>query len=106
MPEYPHRGYPSPRARDFHDIHSAVAKLGIDLASEDNLDLARHIFAAKQVPLSLLPKIREYREFHRPDWPAVRDSAAEAVKEFDFYFDFVLDEVERLKSLWIEDAPS
>ena len=105
MPEYQHRGHPSPRARDFHDIHSTIAKFGINLASEDNLELERHIFAAKQVPLSLLPKIREYREFHRPDWPSVRDSSAEAIKEFDFYFDFVLEQVQRLKSLWIKDAP-
>jgi len=105
MPEYPHRGHPSPRARDLYDIHSAVTKLGIDLASEDNLELTRNIFAAKQVPLGLLPRIRNHREFHRPDWPAVRDSAARAIKEFDFYFDFVLEQVECLKSLWIKDAP-
>jgi hypothetical protein len=105
MPDYPHKGHPSARARDFYDIHSAVTRLGIDLASKDNLELARHMFAAKQVPLSLLPRIREHREFHRPDWPSVRDSANDVAEEFDFYFDFVLDQVERLKSLWIEDAP-
>ena len=106
MPEYTHRGHPAPRARDFHDIYSAVTKLGIDLASKKNLELVPQIFAAKQVPLSLLPKIREHREFHRPDWPAVRDSVAGTIEGFDFHFDFVLDQVERLKSLWIEDPPA
>ena len=106
MPVYSHRGHRIPRARDFHDIYSAVNKLGIDLASRQNLELARHIFSAKQVPLSLLPKIREYREFHRPDWPAVRDSVAGTIEGFDFYFDFVLGQVERLKPLWIEDPPA
>lgn len=102
MPEYPHKGYPSARARDFYDIFRVVTKLGIDLANGDNLDLARHIFEAKRVPLSLLVKIGDHREFHRPDWPAVRDSATEAVEEFDFYFDFVLGQVARLKALWME----
>ena len=96
MPDYPHKGRPSPRARDFYDIHSVVSNLGIDLASEENLEIARHMFAVKVVPLSLLPRIREYREFHRPDWPSVRDAAAGAIEEFDFYFDFVLAQVERL----------
>jgi hypothetical protein len=106
MPEYTHKGHRTPRARDFHDIYSAVAKLGIDLASKQNLELARHIFDAKQVPLSLLPKIREHREFHRPDWPAVRDSVVGTIEGFDFHFDFVLDQVERLESLWMEDSPA
>ena len=105
MPEYPHRGRRYPRARDFFDIHVAVTKLGVDLASEENLELARHIFNAKQVPLDLLLKIRQQREYHRPDWPDVRDSVAEATEEFDFYFDFVLEQIERLKSLWIVDPP-
>jgi hypothetical protein len=105
MPDYTHRGFPSARARDFYDIHGAVTKVGIDLASKRNLEIARHMFAAKQVPLSLLAKIREQREFHRPDWPSVRGTASDTVEEFDFYFDFVVDQVERLKSLWVEDAP-
>lgn len=105
MPEYTHRGRRYPRARDFYDIHSAVTKLGIDLATDENLELAQHIFAAKQVPLSLLRNIDQHREFHRPDWADVRNSSAEATEEFDFYFDFLLEQVERLKSLWIENPP-
>ena len=105
MPDYPHRGNPTARARDFYDIHGAVTKLGIDLADADNLELARHVFAAKQVPLGLLPKVREQREIHRQDWHSVRDTVKDTVEEFDYYFDFVVDQIERLKSLWIEDAP-
>jgi predicted nucleotidyltransferase component of viral defense system len=105
MPDYPHRGHPTARARDFYDIYRAVTKLGIDLAGTGNLELARHVFAAKQVPLSLLPKVRDQREIHRQDWNSVRDTVKETVEEFDYYFDFVLDQIERLKSLWIEDAP-
>jgi predicted nucleotidyltransferase component of viral defense system len=102
MPEYTHKTHQSGRARDFYDIYCVVTELGIDLGSEENLELARRIFAAKQVPLSLLPKMNEHRELHRLDWPAVKDSAGETVEEFDFYFDFVLAHVERLKALWVE----
>jgi hypothetical protein len=105
MLDYPHRGHRSPRARDFYDIHAAVNKLGIDLSTKDNLELARHIFAAKQVPLGLLARIGDYREFHRPDWPSVRDAAGDAIEGFDFYFDFVVAQVERLEALWVENAP-
>lgn len=103
MPDYPYGGVRRPaRARDFYDIHRVVTRLGVDLASEDNLELAKHIFAAKHVPLSLLPKIAEYREFHRPDWPSVQNSASDAVEGFDFYFNFVIEQTERLQSLWVE----
>lgn len=102
MGDYSHRGHPSARARDFYDIHRVVTRLNVDLSSETNLEIARHIFAAKHVPLRLLSKIAEYREFHRSDWPAVQNSALDAVEGFDFYFDFVLEQVSRLKALWVE----
>jgi hypothetical protein len=101
MPEYPHRAWPSARARDFLDIYIVVRKCGVDLASDANRELINHVFSAKEVPLRLLSKINEYREFHRPDWDAVRTSVVGPLEGFDFYFDFVLHEVERLKSLWI-----
>jgi len=101
MPEYPHRGWPSARARDFFDIYIAVKECGVDLASNPNLELIQHMFSAKDVPLKLLSTISGYREFHRPDWDAVRTAVKGPLKEFDFYFDFVLAEIERLKSLRI-----
>lgn len=101
MPDYPVQRRPGrPRARDFYDIHLLVTKAGVDLGAD--LDLVRKVFAAKDVPLPLLSKISETREFHRPDWPAVIASVNEAVKEFDFYFDFVLSKVSGLESLWVE----
>src|SRR5438270_875190 len=45
---------------------------------------------AKRVPLSLIAKIPEQREFHRPDWPAVKASIAGDIPEFDLFFDFVV----------------
>ena len=100
MPEYPHRGRPAARARDFFDVYIVVKKCGADLASNANRELITHVFSAKDVPFLLLSKINEYREFHRPDWDAVRTSVVGPLEEFDFYFDLVLGE-ERLKSLWV-----
>lgn len=101
MPEYG-RTHPTARARDFYDVYTTVARRAIDLSLPENLNLFRHIFEAKHVPLSLLPHIGETREFHRQDWEAVRDTVEGEVLEFDFYFDFVVDEVSRLQTLWVE----
>jgi hypothetical protein len=91
-----------PRARDFFDIFVIVKKTGLQFASPENLDLIKSVFAAKEVPLSLLGKLPGQREYHRVDWPNVRASVAESLEEFDFYFDFVLREIEPLHSLWMK----
>lgn len=101
MPEYA-RTNPTPRARDFYDIYATVTRRGLDLSLPENLELVRHIFRAKRVPLSLLARIEEGREFHRPDWDAVRDTVQGQVLSFDVYFDFVLEEVSKLESVWEE----
>lgn len=106
MPEYGpvvKRNRPgSARARDFVDIHALVAGRGIDMRAEQNRALISHMFTAKRVPLRLLGLIGNSREFHRQDFPAVTDTvkAGVVLEEFDFYFDFVVDLVERLKPLW------
>jgi predicted nucleotidyltransferase component of viral defense system len=100
MSEYPQRRYATARARDFYDIFSTVKAAHIDLSRSENLELVQHIFAAKSVPLSLLSKIKDYREFHRPDWASVELTAAGKLEEFDFYFDFVIQQAQLLKSLW------
>jgi predicted nucleotidyltransferase component of viral defense system len=91
-----------PRARDFFDIFIIVTKTGLRLGSSENLDLIKMIFAAKEVPISLLGKLAQQRAYHRNDWPNVRATVAETLREFDFYFDFVLQETEPLHSLWIK----
>jgi len=105
MPVYFLKGQRRPRARDFFDIHLVVTKAAVDLASPENLELIRNIFAAKLVPLALLGGVGAQREFHRPDWPAVVASVGEPLEEFDHYFDFVVNQVERLKTLWEEQPP-
>jgi hypothetical protein len=91
-----------PRARDFFDIFIIVTKTGLRLGSSENLDLIKIIFAAKEVPISLLGKLAQQRDYHRNDWPNVRATVAAPLEEFDFYFDFVLQETEPLHSLWIK----
>jgi hypothetical protein len=106
MPAYEQSRTQSARARDFFDIHLIVAATGTNLGSAENVALARHIFAAKEVPPQLLQSIAEQREFHRPDWDSVRMSTSqEQLKDFDFYFDFVLDQVLLLHTLWDEHPP-
>lgn len=103
MPEYPLQRNPSARARDFYDIQMVVSLTGISLSSHENLDLIRHIFAAKAVPLRLLGKIVDQREFHRADWDSVRNSTNNPdLAEFDDYFDFVVEQVYSMKALWEE----
>ena len=70
------------------------------------LETLLHIFAAKEVPLDLLQLIAKQREFHRPDWDSVRLSTAhDRLEDFDFYFDFVLEQVALLEPFRNVEAP-
>ena len=86
------------RARDFYDIYNLSQAFNINFASEENVELAKHIFEAKRVPLSYIKKLEDYREFHRLSWESVLGtiSQKEHPKEFDFYFDFVLEKFRHL----------
>lgn len=98
MPEYEMRRSAKPRARDFYDIHSIATAGGIDLTDADNVELVRNIFAAKSVPLSLIGNIRNTRDYHIIDWPAVEQSVAGELNDFDFYFGFVVELAEKLQA--------
>ena len=100
MPEYRNRANKAARARDFYDVYVLISGGKVDLALPGNVELLIHIFAAKDVPLELLGHMADTREFHRPDWPAVRDSVVGDLDPFDFYFDFVINEVKKLEALW------
>ncbi len=102
MPEYELRSNPRARARDFYDIHSILTVEKIDVTSPENLELVGNIFAAKEVPTSLLAKIKDMRDFHIVDWPAVQQSVSGELEDFDFYFGFVVRLVETLQTAWIE----
>lgn len=83
----------SQRARDFLDIHTLVERLRLDLTSQKAIDITRHMFTAKHVPLALLGHIEAQREFHRQGFPSVQATVASGfqLKSFDFYFDYVVD---------------
>ncbi len=91
-----------PRARDFFDIHSVFDNFKIKLTSKENKQLIINIFKAKKVPLRLLGQLHQHREFHRPDFAAVEATVRADVdlKGFDFYFDFVVQKCDDLKTLW------
>ena len=101
MEEYPVQRNRSPRARDFYDIYVVLNEGRVDWASQQCLELARDIFAAKEVPLHLIELIGEYQGFHQQDWPSVEDSVAEKLESFDFYVKFVVTEGRKLQPLWI-----
>ncbi len=101
MPEYPLTNR-RPRSRDFYDIYSTVTRRAIDLALPENREIFQKVFAAKRVPLELLGRITGTRDFHEPDWNAVRAAVVGEVFDFGIYFDFVVEEVVRLESLWNE----
>jgi hypothetical protein len=94
----------SARARDFYDIYTVIEKLCIDIGNKKYYDMLEAIFAAKKVPLNLIGKISLYKEYHRPDFQAVKDTVLynEELKEFDFYFDYVVEKCKLFKTLWIE----
>jgi hypothetical protein len=86
------------RARDFLDIHTLVTERCLDLASKENQELLANVFAAKRVPLELLKLVGNYREFHRQNFLAVKDTVKPGVElnDFDFYFEFVLGVIAKL----------
>jgi hypothetical protein len=101
---------PRARGRDFLDIYMFIEKRVLHTALHDpeNLDLLEKIFAAKKVPLKLLTQIQGEAEFHRLDFQAVMATVAADydLKDFDFYFDYVVQLIESLKSALERKASS
>jgi len=89
----------SPRPRDFFDIYNLIERFEIDLCTKENVDILERIFKAKKVPLDFLKLIKNYKEFHGEGFSALKDtvkSSAE-LKDFDFYFEYVLQRINSLK---------
>jgi len=100
MHEYAHGRTRKARARDLYDIYCVVHPGHVKLDSPEAVSLLKDIFQIKEVSLSLLGLLPQYREYHRQDWPAVIQSVGEEIENYDFYFEFVLSEVEKLKPFW------
>lgn len=106
MPEY-RKIVPNPsqsaRARDFFDIYTILENFKIDLKAKENIEMLTNIFKAKRVPLDFIGKIELYKEFHRSDFSSVKDTVkkGEDLKEFDFYFDYVIAKLKPLETFWV-----
>ncbi len=99
LPAYTLRRNPAPRPRDFYDIHTIATRAGCDLAAQEHHALIENMFAAKEVPLALIADIgtRDMRAFHAQQWASVVNAVRGGpVREFDYYFDFVVGEGQRL----------
>jgi hypothetical protein len=92
----------APRARDFFDIYILCEELHVEFGGEDFNRLLKATFAAKRVPLGFIELIPTSREFHRPDFTSVAATVKPGfdLKDFDFYFDYVLEKCKALKPLW------
>ena len=101
MEEYPMQRNRTPRSRDFYDIYVVLNEGKVDWARQHCLELARNIFAAKDVPPRLIELIPRYRDFHQQDWPSVENSVSEKLEDYNLYVDFVIRESNKLQSLWV-----
>jgi len=93
---------PRARARDFYDIFAIVNARAMDFAKVEFKELVRNMFEAKRVDLAFLGNIAEQYDFHAQDWSAVKNSIQDVSQDFRFYFDFVVEQVLKLESLWIK----
>lgn len=96
------KGLGNQRARDFIDIEVLIRKFNIDLGNERAQHLVEQMFTIKRVPLAWLGKIAETRAFHALGYPEVLAAMKPGieVQPFDFYFDFVVEHLQKLESLW------
>jgi predicted nucleotidyltransferase component of viral defense system len=94
------------RAKDFFDIYTIIEqrKFPVELDKPENLEMLKEIFLVKKVPLSLIRKMQQQREFHRDSFAAVKDAVYEGpnykLESYDYYFDYVVEKVKLLESLW------
>ena len=87
------------RARDIYDIYLIFNSGELNL----DHDLLIDIFKAKQVPLVLINNLESLREYNRENWETVKATISEgdrdSLKEYDYYFDKVLEIVEPFTNL-------
>ena len=90
MTEYQYRKTTATaRARDFFDIYTVLSNyMDINITSDENLILIKNVFSAKEVSLELLKHVKDYKDFHAPDFSSLKDTIKPdvALKDYDFYF--------------------
>ncbi len=95
MEEYKKRTTSTPRARDFFDIYTTSKAYVLEKTPPEEIEelkeLCQNIFKIKEVDISLLERLDEYKGFHEQSFQKVIDSVLEEersnLKSFDFYFD-------------------
>ncbi len=86
------------RARDFYDIWNICQNFDIDFSLLKNKQMFIEIFNAKLVPLNFTDLLENYRDFQKENWSSVIDTIThENLKNFDFYFDYVLEKIKEIK---------
>ena len=90
MPEYTLNRTPSPRARDFFDIHLIVSKTGTNSKFRGKSRAGTSNLRLKRSSARTVSQHQRFREFHRPDWESVRTSVKGELQSFDYYLDFVV----------------
>ena len=86
------------RARDFFDIYTLMKHFKVDLSTNENIVLLEKMLSAKKVPYEYLDKISESKKLHQSSFATVKDTIkpTEELKDFDFYFDYVVDMVREI----------
>lgn len=88
------------RARDFFDIHLLISRLLIDVTTDENIEILKGMFDAKRVPLELLERVHESKDFHIHDFASIQATVplGTELHPFDFYFDYVIELINRIKT--------
>ena len=94
MDEYALRSTSTPRTRDLFEKFTTSKAYVLDRTSEEEIEdlkeLCQNIFKIKEVDMSLLERLEEYKDFHEQSFQKVVDSVLEDersnLKSFDFYF--------------------
>ena len=99
----------TPRARDFFDIYNVIEKYKIDISTHENLDLLKAIFDVKKVPLKLIFEIKKSYSFHNDSFDVLKDTVIEStnskLKDFHFYFSYLIEKIENLRDKIISKFP-
>lgn len=92
----------SARPKDFVDIYVLMESLKLDITTEAVRETLTSMFETKKVPLEFLGAVHSTYDFHLTGFNAVRDTVASdfLLHPFDFYFDYVLALIEKLKPIW------
>jgi hypothetical protein len=91
----------SARARDFVDICNVIDRMRVRVDRPDFRSMITRVFAQKNVPIELLRRIDEDREFHRGDFVSVQGTVKLGTKllEFDEYFHRVVELAAQLEPI-------